>query len=187
LLLAVTRVPLAAQYPRAGERLAAYLLLATQVVAAAALMPWLLRGWRTSLLAAACCWPLLGIAAMLSNVAPSRALAAAGYLTAWIAALAIWNAAAPSRRLAFAFSAVASAVAAGGPLLWYLRAEFNPPDPSAPDPAWYYGPVVTAFSLVDGHPDSQGAWLVLLAAIALGGPIAWRIRRRKFAPTAAPR
>jgi hypothetical protein len=178
LLLAVARVPLAAEYPRAAEQLAIYMLLATQTFAAAALMPWLLRGWRASMLAAACCWPLLAIAAMLSNVSPGRALATGGYLSAWIAALAVWNAAAPSRRFAFLFSAVASAVAAGGPLLWYLRAEFVPPEASTAGPAWHYGPVLSAFSLVDGRPDPQSDWLVLLTTIALGGLLLWTKQRR---------
>jgi hypothetical protein len=185
LLVAVARVPLAADYPRAAERLAIYMLLAAQSFAAAALMPWLLRGWRASILAAACCWPLLAIAAMLSSVPPTRALAAGGYLTAWIAALALWNAAAPSRRFAFVVSAVESAVAAGGPLLRYLRAEFVPPDASAAGATWHYGPVLSAFSLVDGAPNFQGDWLVLLAAIVLGGSLAWVKKRRKVPPAEA--
>jgi hypothetical protein len=184
LLLAVARVPLAAEYPRAAERLAIYLLLATQILAAAALVPWLLRGWRASILAAACCWPLLAITATLSNVEPSRVLAAGGYLTAWIATLALWNAAASSQRLAFVVNAVASAIAAGGPLLWYLRAEFIPRDTSTAGPAWYYGPVLSAFSLVDGAAHAQSGWPVLFAAIALGGSLVW-IRKWRITPAAA--
>jgi hypothetical protein len=185
LLPAVARVPLAADYPRAGERLAIYMLLAMQTFAAAALMPWLLRGWRAAVLAAASCWPLLAIAAMLSSVAPARALGAAAYLTAWIAALTVWHAASPSRRVAFTVSAAASAVAAGGPLLWYLRAEFVPPDASPAGPPSHYGPVLAAFSLVECSPDAQRAWPALIAAIASGGLFFWIRRSRSLPPTSA--
>lgn len=178
LLLSATRVPLAAQYPRAAERLAVYLLLATQLFAAAALMPWLLHGWRQSLLAAASSWPLLGIAAMLSTVPPGRALAAGGYLTAWVATLALWNAAAPSRRVAFVFSAAASAVAAGGGLFWYLREDFGPAGaPTTPAAAWHHGPIPAAFSLASGGPVGDSGWPALLAMVALGGAVGFAMKK----------
>jgi hypothetical protein len=171
--VAAARVPLAGEYPRDAERLAVYLLLATQIVAASALMPWLLRGWRASLLAAACCWPMLGIATMLSSIPPARAFTVGAYVTGWVAVLSVSNAAAPSRRVAFILSAVASAVAAGGPLLWYLRTEFASPDASAIDAAWHHGPVPAAFSLASGGPVAASGWLLLLAVLALGGMLLW--------------
>jgi hypothetical protein len=185
LLLAATRVPLAANYPRAADQLAVHLLLATQVVAAAALMPWLLRGWRASLLAAACCWPMLAVAGMLSALPEARMLAATGYVTAWLAVLSVWMAAAArSKRLQYVFSAVASAVAAGGPLLWYLQVEFTSPETAAATPAWQFGPVLVAFSLARGEPASSTGGLILLGLIAVGTALLWIGQRAaRWSPT----
>src|SRR5690349_11499446 len=63
LLLAATRIPLSAHYMKAGERLAVYLLLATQIGGSAMLFPWLLCGRKAAAAVAVTAWPFLAVAA----------------------------------------------------------------------------------------------------------------------------
>jgi hypothetical protein len=178
LSIAAARVPLAAQYPAAGERLAVYLVLAAQVVAAAALMPWLLTGWRAAAVVAVSAWPFLALACFLSAVPTGDAVALAGYLSGWILCLVVWGTAARSRRVMMCISAVASTLAAGGPLLAYLRAEFTPLDASAWAVNWQYGPLAGAFALAAGRPAAESGWPGLLALSAAGVGLLWLRHRR---------
>jgi hypothetical protein len=159
-------VPLSANYPRDGERLAVYFVLAAQAFSAAALMPWLLRGWRMAALTAFSSWPLLAVAATLSATPTRDAVAAGAYTALWISTLSIWVAATRGPRAAFAACAAFATVAAGGPLLWYLRGEFGAgANPGAP---WQYGPVVSAFSLASGSPASQSGWWQMALVVGAG-------------------
>ena len=168
LTLAAGRVPLAARYPIAGERYALDLLLAVQVGFAAMLFPWLLRDLSTAVMAIASCWPALALAVMLSSLKPGTLVIAGGYLTLWLASLTAWRFALANEKSQMIGTAVAATWAIGGPVVWYLRAEFNSPMQSALNPGPFFGPLTGALTQIGASGARLSDWLVLAMLFFLG-------------------
>jgi hypothetical protein len=184
LALAAGRVPLAARYPSTGERYALDLLLGAQVGFAALLFPWLLRDLFAAELAIASCWPALALAVMLSAFKPGTLPIVGGYVTLWLAVLTAWRFALPSEKSQLIGSAVAATWAIGGPVVWYMRAEFNSPMQTSPNPGPFFGPLTGALAQVDGNASGGRAsdWIVLAVLLVAGVFAAWIVnllRRRR--------
>jgi len=173
LALAAGRVPLAARYPSTGERYALYLLLGAQVGFAALLFSWLLRDLYAAVLAIASCWPALALAVMLSALKPGALLIAGGFVTLWLAVLTAWRFALRSERWQLIATAVASTWAIGGPVVWYMRAEFNSPMQTSPNPGPFFGPLTGALAQIDGTGGRAGDWVILAGLLALGVTVNW--------------
>jgi len=137
-------------------------------VASALLFPLLLRNRRQTILTIATAWPMGQMACFLADAPVDRFIAAEALVTLWIVALALWNWAVPRAQAVGA--AVAAMISLGGPLLWYLRAEFvrESADVHWPTDA-LLGPVMGALSQIfPDHPPAIAWWpLVGLAALAV--------------------
>jgi hypothetical protein len=67
-------------------------------------------------------------------------------------------------------AACAATWAAGGPILWYLGAEFNPaPSGGLPLFSGAFGPVAGAFAQLASQPQSLVTWAAPIAAFAAAG------------------
>jgi hypothetical protein len=185
LALAAGRVPLAARYPAAGERLALDLVLVTQVAVSSLLFPWILRDRTATTFSIALCWPVLALALALSGLPPSHLLGAAGYATLWLAALAAWRVALRSQKAQLVGVSIATAWAVGGPLLWYLRAEFNSGPSELNAPGAWYGPVAGALrQAAPGGADAGPAtafWMVAAGVFVIGVTVA-AVKQVRFGP-----
>jgi hypothetical protein len=172
LALAAFRVPLAAQYPQPGEFQAVRLVLAAQFSALAILFPWLFRTWSSALAVLAAAWVMLWCAAALSAWSLVEILPAGAFLTAWVGVLAVFGRL-RAAKWRLIVTALTAAYVIGGPLLWYLRAEFASVPLRDPTPA--FGPLLIALTTPHHFPPS--AWLEAAGAgtIAL---FAWKIDGR---------
>ncbi|HWE53235.1 MAG TPA: hypothetical protein VG273_25815 [Bryobacteraceae bacterium] len=172
LALAAFKVPLAAQYPQPGEFQAVRLVLAAQFCALAILFPWLFRTGSSALAVLAAAWVMLWCAAALSAWSLVEILPAGAFLTAWVGVLAVFGRlkAAKWRLIVAALSA---AYVIGGPLLWYLQAEFT----SVPlhDPSAAFGPLLIV--LTTPHHFPPFAWLEAAGAGAIA-LFAWKTDRK---------
>jgi hypothetical protein len=166
LLVAVGRVPLAAGYPRTGEMLAAKVIVVVQAAAAAMLFPYLLRSWPAAAAVVASAWPFDALAAVLSSESAGRVAWAAGYVTAWLFVLAVWNWALPEqgRRLGVA---AAGLLVLGGSAVFYLRLEFGGLDATR---AWAIAAVVPPLAALRPlvRAPEPIDWLFPAAAAVLG-------------------
>lgn len=169
LALAAARVPLSAHYPQAGERLAIDLVLAAQIGGSAALFPMLMRNRRSAVVTVCSAWPFVAFAAALSALPVGRALAIAGYVTAWLVVLALWNAGLGPAKWRLVASAIAVLSTIGGALLWYLRVEFAGPGAASPPIDGRYGPLVAAIRLATAPPLDVSTWVPVAIAAFLGG------------------
>jgi hypothetical protein len=157
-------------------------MLVVQIGAAALLFPYLLRDCRAAAMVIAASWVFSILAAFLTGQAEHRILwATAAYVTAWLVGLAIWRSALRSARAQAAGVAIATLLAFGGPLLWYLRAEYGVQSSAM---NWTqvsnWGPIMGALSIArTGHlvrdPWILAAGNVVAALVALG--IRWMMRR----------
>jgi len=125
LLLGALRIPLAAKYPQPAERLATHVMLATQVAASALLFPWLMRDWRTAAAVVATAWPFAAAASALSAVSLESTAAGEGYVTLWLAGLALWSRLLRGPRSQSFGVALAASVSIGAAVTWYLALEFG--------------------------------------------------------------
>jgi hypothetical protein len=177
LLLSLLRVSFAAAYPRAGELLAAHVMVVSQVVAAALLFPYLMRTWPAAVAVVASSWPFDAVAGVFSAAPAGHVVWAAAYVTAWLLVLAIWNRALPEQRgIAMAAAALA---AIGGCAVFYLRLEFAAGDIDAAD-VWAVAPAVPPLAALRPLVRSTEPidW-TLPAAAGFLELAAWHTRRRR--------
>ena len=183
LLLSILQVPLADQFSRPAERVALEVMLVGQVLLVGLLFPWLLRSLGLAILVGAGSWPFVQLAMVLSSADRGPALAAGAYLTLWIIILAGWRYLLTTRRMQLAGAAIVTGLSAGGPILWYLRAEFVR---NAGGAEWgidgLFGPVMGALAIVSG--EGRSAWIAMgiLAALTAGITLIARRRRRSAKP-----
>lgn len=123
LLVALLRIPLAAQYPQPAELLAAQVMVVVQVTSIALLFPYLLRDLAAAVAVAATAVPFILLGGALSAVPAVRMAGAGSYVSAWIVALWAWNAqVSVTGRLT---GVAAAALLTGGTLVaLYLRLEY---------------------------------------------------------------
>lgn len=175
LLLAVLRVPLAAQHPQPAELLAAQILVVVQVTAAALLFPYLLRSAHTTAAVAVTTFPFLVLAGMLSAVPGTRLTVAGSYVIAWIVALWILNLSflAGGRPIGVAGAAL---LTVGTLVAFYLRLDLGMNTSAEPDePAGRWAPLspsVAALSLLSS-PAAARDWCA--PALVLGVALVRRV------------
>jgi hypothetical protein len=161
LALSAFRVPLAVGLPLAAEQSALPVMLVTQAAGAAFLAPLLLNSRRGTIIAIAAAWPMGELAALLADAPTSRVILPETYITLWILALACWVCALPKTSIAAMFSATAAAFSLGGPVLWYLHAEFvTQSDTINWNHAALFGPVMGALSQILSTPPPLSAWCI---------------------------
>jgi hypothetical protein len=176
LALSAGRVPLSARFPRVAEELAVDVMLVAQVTAASLLFPLLLRDARALAVAVLTALPFLQLAGYLAGTPTPRLARAAAYLVVWLIALGLWRRALSSRAAALYGVAVASAIAVGGPILWYARAEFARHSAAVDWPAdGALGPILGALAQVE-HPAIALAPWFALGTFALAGGAAALVR-----------
>jgi hypothetical protein len=180
LLVACLRVPLAAKSPQPAEVLAAHGVVLAQAVAAALLFPYLLRDRRAALAVVASALPFVALGGVLSGLPVGRVVAAAAYITLWLAALgAVRHAVRP--RFHLAAVAIASLVTVGTPLLLYLSVEFGNTDSAAAGTQQVFerwspiSPALAALLHLSKHPNWRH-WVMPVALLAVS--VATLIRAR---------
>src|SRR5207237_206302 len=125
LALAALRLPLWARAPEAGEFRAIPLLLIVQILAAAVLAPRLTSHWRTAIMAIVSAWPFATLAGLLGATSISTILLAGAYVTGWLIVLWSWQLPLATMKSKMIGAAVAATWAAGGPVLFFIRAEYG--------------------------------------------------------------
>jgi hypothetical protein len=173
------RAMLWARAPRAGEELSLFVMLAMQIAMSALLFPHLLGNLRSTIPALATAWPMAQLAAYLSDAPATHLVLAELYVWAWMIGLALW-----ARILSTAWAkllgiGIASMLSLGGPVLWYLRADFGRDDSQLP--FWsmsMFGPICGAISQIVPKGSIVG-WTIPASvfAVALVGYFLKRTRQ----------
>lgn len=185
--LVALRVPLAAAYPQASERLAGYWILGTQVVAAGMLFPWLLRDARTAVQIIAGAVPFQIAAAVLSGTPAREFIPAAGAVHLWLLGLACWAVALQAPRAQMLGVTAANLMTLGAAGLHYLRLEYS--DVGGTRAALQDAlPLIATFRALSGEGNVSD--FLLLAGILLTGLVAvgWnrQMRSRRAASPVNP-
>ncbi|MDP9172770.1 MAG: hypothetical protein M3O30_02750 [Planctomycetota bacterium] len=178
LAVAALRFSLSSRYPRAGEELALAVMLVAQTAAAALLFPVLLQTPRWTIIAIAAAWPMAFMASVLADVEIERFVICELYVSGWMLALYLWGWAVENPTARIFMPALAAMLSLGGPLAWYLHAEFGV---ASADINWSsagaLGPTLGALSLLYS-PFFRSAW-VMLGIIMIGGAIAAVIGQKR--------
>jgi len=175
LLLAAIRTPYSNHFPQPPEQMALEEMLIVQITAAALLFPLLMGNAATGTAAVIVSWPLTLLAGFLSaQVNALKIVCPAALVSLWMGGLGIWLYILPTQRTRFFGVAVATALALGGPLLWYLRAAFGGGPAQV---VWsghgfwsgdgWWGPLMAALGLCDGSPGNKTSWKFLAAFLLL--------------------
>jgi len=174
LLLSAARIALWARAPRAGEQLALPMLLAFQVGVSSLIFPNLLRTWRQVILVIASAWPLAQLASYLGDADAGALIRGEAYVCTWLITLHLWRRTIPYPRDQLSLTAAVSLLSIGGPILWYLRADFIADSASqTPNSFAIFGPLCGAIAQ-SSAPYSLASWIeiaiiFLIAAFALAG------------------
>ena len=183
LTLSAARVPLAADYAQPAEMVAAHVMLVTQVTAASLLFPYLMRTAPSAAAVCATSIPFVVMAGNLSAAPAAGVIAAAGFLTLWLAALAAWRFALRGRAWRQSAAGAAALISIGTLILFYLRLEFGAAGGGADDP----GALAAAWSVVSpplgalrqlSHPLDLRPWALPAALLAAGVATGFLLRRR---------
>lgn len=170
------RVPLWARAPRADEQSALALMLAVQVAASALMFPHLLGTIGSAVLAIASSWIMGLLASFLSDASAESLIAGEAYVSVWLVSLLIWNKALCVRNEKLIGTAIAGMISIGGPVLWYLRADFSTSAPPSFNSLSAYGPICGAVWQTFGG-FQYAAWLELIILTCLGA-LALMVRAR---------
>lgn len=128
LLIAVFRVPLAAQYPQPAEFQAVQVMQAAQFSVLALTFPWLLQTWRQALAVTTSGFAMILAASALAAWKTSEILPACVFLAAWVLVFTTLGLVHSPRAKRLGL-AIAATYVLGGPLLWYLGLEFSAAEP----------------------------------------------------------
>jgi hypothetical protein len=168
LALSAYRIPLSILFPPAAEQLALGIMLVAQIGMAALLAPLLLHSRRNTVIAIVAGWPMAQLAGMLADAPAWRVALAEAYVSVWILTLGLWVWAVGKTRFAPILPAAAAAISWGGPILWYLHAEFvTQSDKINWATAALLGPLMGALSQVVAERPVIAAWWVPAALIPL--------------------
>ena len=174
LLLACGQVQLAARFPTNTASVAVEEMICVQIIASAMLFPLLLSSWRTTAACIAAAWPFVFLAGVLAERYIDRVAMASAYVSGWLLLLAIWNRLLKSPSAKMFLVAITSVIALGGPLLWYLWAEFHHGGFVSPGRLTAFTPILAAISLVRKSQPDLMLWIPLV--LALGVSAALRVR-----------
>ncbi len=192
LALAAGRVPLSSRFLQPAEQSAFLVMIVTQALASSLLHPWIMRSGRTGLLAIFMAFIMLELAGLLADVPPGKLLLPLLYIVVWLSLLQ-WAGVNYRNDTARLFaSALAGLLSIGGPLVWYLRAEFV--EQSA-EINWARmapaGPIMGALSQIVPDSAAPAAWFfpagcALLIAAGIFTAYIWRISTFKTRAPMSP-
>jgi hypothetical protein len=157
-----------ARAPRAGEQLALFVMVAMQIAMSALLFPHLLGNLRSTIPAIATAWPMAQLAAYLSDAPASHLVLAELYVWAWMIGLHLWLRLLPTAWSKLLGIGIASMLSLGGPVFWYLRADFGRDDSQLP--LWsmsIFGPICGAISQIVPEGSKLG-WTIPASVFAAG-------------------
>jgi hypothetical protein len=180
--LAAGQVPLADEMARPVEGVAIQEMVIVQAGAAGMLSPVLFRNVGTTLALVASTWPFLQLASMLSATPGGRVVSVAIYLAMWMGALGLAGSMLRSERARLRAVALATSFVISGPLLGYLRHEFDARDDGARESAIAVlvgaSPITGSLNVLNGEDRSAGAWVSMggLLVAALAGSVVMRRR-----------
>jgi len=174
LFAAASRFAYTPRFPAAGERLAVEQLVTVQLAASALLFPWLLGDVGTAVAAVLSGGAFVAFAGALAAAPVGAAARAGGYVAVWATSLAVFRFELRSVRSQLIASSIIASLVLGGPLLWYLRAEFAP----APAPPGDYlrdwlgsaawSPMAGAVAQLQSEPSLR-SWAAPAALLAVAG------------------
>jgi hypothetical protein len=154
------RVPLWARAPMAMERSALVVMLAVQVGMSALIFPHLLGTLAGTILVIASAGTLAVLASFLADASPLLAMRGELYVMIWLTSLHVWNRQLIGSAAKMFAAAIAGTFVLGGPVLWYLHAEFSGSSPLNIESLARFGPMGGAISQTF-EPFSYGGWLEL--------------------------
>ncbi|MGD0137491.1 MAG: hypothetical protein ABSD28_01330 [Tepidisphaeraceae bacterium] len=166
--LCACRTMLWARAPRAGEQLALFVMLAMQIAMSALLFPHLLGNLRSTIPALATALPMAQLAAYLSDAPPTHLVLGELYVWAWMIGLDLWTKMLPTAWSKLLGIGIASMLSLGGPVLWYLRADFGRDGSQLP--LWsmsFFGPICGAISQIVPEGSKLG-WTIPAIIFAVG-------------------
>ncbi|MGA2584486.1 MAG: hypothetical protein ABSG31_14515 [Tepidisphaeraceae bacterium] len=168
LAIAAARVPLSARYPAAGEQWGLVVMLVAQIAAASLLFQILLPNWIQLIVIIAVAWPMGLLSAFLADANFRQWAWGEAAVSAWLLELFLLN------RIGIPvdyLAAIVSLLTFGGPLAWYLHADFIA---NASDIDWHsadwLGPIMAiAAGINDGGINGAGerAGIFFFAAFAI--------------------
>jgi hypothetical protein len=182
LLLALLRIPLAADYPERGEMLAAQVVVVAQVVASATLFPFLFRSPPAAVAVMVTACPFVVLGGVMSAVPSGNVAVTGAYLSAWLGALWAWKAVCPERLVGGSVAA-ATILTAGSVVLLYLRLDLSSGssvEATEITRDWTWAsPLLAALRVLTGPPRAQDWCTPSLIAVmaALTGTLAPRRRQ----------
>ncbi len=171
LILAACRVPLWAQAPAAMEFLAPHVLITVQILLAAMLFPRLVSDRRATIMASVCTCPFTILAGMLSASPASRIVAGGAYVSGWILVLGMICPPLSPTKKSYLLSAMLILWCAGGPVLFFLGAEYSqaPLSPLGQGSWFIAGPVLSAYEIVRSNSPTFNLFLPLIVmAVTVG-------------------
>jgi len=172
------RAMLWARAPRPGEQLALFVMLAMQIAMSALLFPHLLGNLRSTIPALASAWLMAQLAANLSDSTATRFVLGELYVCAWMIGLTLWSKTLTTVRSKLLGIAIASMLSLGGPVLWYLRADFGPDHSQLP--LWsmsFFGPICGAISQI--VPEGSNLGWTIPASVFIAGAIVYFLKRTR--------
>jgi hypothetical protein len=188
LAISIARIPFFAtkSFPNTPETIALAVMLVFQIGGSALLFPFLLRDARAAAMVIAASWPFTVLAGFLAAQSDHRKIiAAAIYVSVWLIGLALWSQALRTHRGKGIGVAVAILVALGGPLAWFLTAEYGVTGNAGWGAVSGWGPILAAMAVTERDPMHRQSWVLLvahLAAAVVGWTISLQILRRKPLP-----
>ena len=181
LTLSAARVPLSHRFPTPVEQSADVVMLCTQTLCAALLMPWLFRNRTTSVSVMLTALPMLMASVLLAGVELTSQLDAWAYLLGWLLTLAVWsNALRTDNSKRFGVT-LASAWCLGGVILRYVHQEFQT---GASETGWLLrvmsGPLVGVVEFTRETRSSSIAPVLSMLTVLILGIIVNVVRSRQF-------
>ena len=153
-------------------------MLAMQIAMSALLFPLLLGNLRSTIPTIVTAWPMALLAANLSDSTANHLVVGELYVCALMIGLYLWSKMLPTTWSKLLGVGVASMLSVGGPVLWYLRADFGPDQLQSPIRSMsMFGPICGAISQM--VPEGSGlGWAIPAGVLAagLGGYFSKRTR-----------
>jgi hypothetical protein len=174
LALVAARVPFFAtkSFPQPPEVLGLHVMLIAQIVGSAMLFPFLLRDLRSSAMVIAMAPPFAVLGTFLTGLIEWRQqTAVASFVGVWLLGLALWRPALRSDRAKAVGVTLGMLAAVGGPLAWYLRAEYalQPSPLGAAEWPWLamWGPIFASIGVAMRDPLLRQAWYFASGHLAI--------------------
>jgi len=177
--LCACRTMLWARAPRAGEQLALFVMLAMQIAMSALLFPHLLGNLRSTIPALATALPMAQLAAYLSDAPATHLALGELYVWTWMMGLHLCSRLLPNPWSKLLGIGIASMLTLGGPVLWYLRADFGRDDSQLPH--WsmsMFGPICGAISQI--VPEGSDLGWTIPATVFAAGLLGYFLKRSRL-------